>query len=173
MTNKSWLVALLFTWPLLAYGQSQDQLISRYTGLAGSRDNASALVNGLRDGRAVTLSPGTPAERTFKLPTGKMGYGSVDNALALAEASLAKRGTTNPTPLQLEGAVMDVLTMRSSGQGWGQIAQSMGIKLGDVKRSDKATERIARAERGARPEKPERPQKPERPERPERPEKPR
>ena len=173
MPNKSWLVALLFAWPLLAYGQSQDQLINRYSALAGSKENASALVNGLRDGKEVKLWPGTPAERTFKPPTGKMGYGSVDNALALAEASLAQNGTTKPTPDDLEKAVMTVLEKRAGGQGWGQIAQSMGIKLGDVKRADKASERLARNERGARPEKPERPQKPERPERPERPEKPR
>lgn len=172
MTHKRWLIALLLAWPLLAFGQSQEQLINRYTALAGSKENASALVNGLRDSKEVTLKRGTTTE-TFKPPTGKMGYGSVDNALALAQASLAKQGLTNPTLAQLEAAVMDVLTMRSSGQGWGQIAQSLDVKLGDLKRSDKATERVARAERAARPEKPERPQKPERPERPERPEKPR
>ena len=172
MTNKSWLIAFLFAWPLVAFGQSQEQLINRYTALAGSPQNARALVNGLRDGQDVTLERGTRNERTFTPPTGKMGYGNVDNALALAEASLAQRNITKPTPTQVEGAVMEILNMRYAGQGWGQIAQSMGIKLGDVKRADKASERLARAERAARPEKPERPQKPERPERPERPDRP-
>lgn len=172
MTNKSWLVALLLAWPLVTYGQSQEQLINRYTGLAGSKENASALVAGLRESKEVTLTRGT-ATQTFKPPTGKMGYGNVDNVLALAQASLAKQNVTNPTLAQVESAVMDILQMRAAGQGWGQIAQSIGVKLGDLKRADKAPARVARTERGARPEKPERPQKPERPERPERPEKPR
>ena len=172
MNYRSWIVALVFAWPLATYGQSEEQLINRYAALAGSKENASALVTGLRDGKEVKLSRGTTTE-TFRPPTGKMGYGSVDNALSLAQASLAKQGVINPTLVQIETAVMDVLNMRASGQGWGQIAHSMGIKLGDVKRADKATERVARAERGARPEKPERPQKPDRPERPDRPEKPR
>lgn len=168
MNYRNWLVALVFAWPLATYGQSEEQLIHRYTALAGSKENASALINGLRDGKEVKLTRGTTTE-TFTPPTGKMGYGSVDNALSLAQASLAKQGVTNPTPAQLERAVMDVLKMRAAGKGWGQIAQSMGMKLGDVKRSEKATERVARAERGARPDKPERPQKAERPDRPEKP----
>lgn len=172
MNCRNWLVALLFAWPLATYGQSEEQLVHRYTALAGSKENASALVTGLRDGKEVKLTRGTTTE-TFTPPTGKMGYGNVDSALSLAQASLARQGVTDPTLAQIEKAVMDVLKMRASGQGWGQIAQSMGMKPGDVKRADKATERVARAERGARPEKPERPQKPERPERPERPEKPR
>ncbi|MGH8735385.1 MAG: hypothetical protein ACREVB_17000, partial [Burkholderiales bacterium] len=103
--------------------------------------------------------------QTFTPPTGTMGYGNVDNALALAQASLAQRGITQPTPAQLQASVMDVLKMRADGQGWGQIAQSYGVKLGDVKRSEKA-ERVAGAERPHKPEKPERPERPEKPERP-------
>jgi hypothetical protein len=76
---------------------------------------------------------------------------------------------------------MDVLEMRADGKGWGQVAQSMGFKLGDVMRSERARPavhdgkmaRVERAERPGRIEKPERPvriDKPERPVRPERPE---
>jgi hypothetical protein len=157
--------------PLAALAQSQEQLVDRYTALAGSKENATSLVTGLRDGKQVTLTRGTTKE-TFTAPTGKMGYGNVDNALALAEASLAKQGITNPTPAQLEAALVGkegILTARASGQGWGQIANSMGIKLGDVKRSEKAPERVSKVDRPNKPEKPEKPQRPDKPERPEKP----
>ena len=170
---------------LPALAQSEEQLISRYTAFAGSKENANSLVTGLRDGKQVTLTRGTTKE-TFTPPTEKMGYGNIDNALALAEASLAKQGITNPTPAQLEAALVGgnvttrsgtvtlegILKARAAGQGWGQIANSMDIKLGDVKRSDKAPERVSKVDRPNRPEKPEKPQRPDKPERPEKPEKP-
>jgi hypothetical protein len=69
--------------------------------------------------------------------------------------------------------------MRADGMGWGQIAQTMGFKLGEVKRSPTAQDRAAsgagkpeRAEKPQRPDKPERPFKPDRPERPVKPERP-
>ena len=158
------IVAALLALPLAALAQSEEQLVERYTTLAGSKQNADSLVTGLRDGKEVKLTRGTTTE-TFTPPTGKMGYGNVDSALALAEASLKQQGITNPTPAQLEASVMEVLRMRADGKGWGQIAQSYGIKLGDVKRSDK-TERVAKVDRPNKPEKPERPHKPERPEKP-------
>jgi len=171
------LLAVALALPLGAAAQSQDQLIDRYSKLAGSRQNATSLVEGLRDGSQVKLTKGTSTE-TFSPPTGKMGYGNVDNALALAEASLGEKGITNPTPAQLEASVMEILEMRAAGQGWGQIAQAKGFKLGEVKRSDKAQppsrgERTAKIERPNKPERPDRPEKPQRPEKPERPEKPR
>ena len=168
MNFKKTALALALALPLVAAAQNQDELIDRYTRLAGSKQNATSLVDGLRDGKQVRLTRGGTTE-TFNPPTGKMGYGNVDNALALAEASLAKRGITNPTPAQLESAVMDILKMRADGKGWGQIADAKGFKLGEVKRA----ERVARAERPQRPERPEKPEKPERPERPEKPQKPR
>lgn len=168
MNFKKTLLALALALPLGAAAQSQDQLIDRYSKLAGSRQNATSLVEGLRDGSQVKLTKGTSTE-TFSPPTGKMGYGNVDNALALAEASLREKGITNPTPAQLEASVMEILRMRADGQGWGQIAQAKGFKLGEIKRP----ERVARTERPNRPERPEKPERPERPERPEKPHKPR
>jgi hypothetical protein len=157
--------------PLAALAQNQDQLVERYTAFAGSKENATSLVTGLRDGKQVTITRGTTKE-TFTPPTGKMGYGNVDNALALAEASLARQGITNPTPAQLEAALVGkdgILKLRAAGQGWGQIAHSMDMKLGDVKRSDKAPERVSKVDRPDKPEKPEKPQRPDKPERPEKP----
>jgi hypothetical protein len=165
------LFAAVLALPFTALAQSQDQLIERYTNLAGSKQNATSLVTGLRDGKAVTLTSKTGKE-TFTPPTGKMGYGNVDNALALAEASLKEKGITRPTPAQLEASTMEILRMRADGKGWGQIADAKGFKLGEVKRADGA-ERVARAERPNRPERPEKPERPERPERPEKPHKPR
>lgn len=168
MNLRKTVLALALALPLSAAAENQDQLIDRYTKLAGSRQNATSLVDGLRDGKQVRLTRGSTTE-TFNPPTGKMGYGNVDNALALAEASLERKGITKPTPAQLEAAVMDILKMRADGKGWGQIADAKGFKLGEVKRP----ERVARAERPHRPERPEKPEKPERPERPEKPHKPR
>ena len=161
------LLAVLLALPLAAVAQSQDQLIERYTELAGSEENAASLIKGLREGQEVTLTNGGTTE-TFTPPTGQMGWGNVDNAIAIAERLLKDQGISDPTPAQLEAAMTDVLKLRAGGMGWGEIAKAQGFKLGDVKRPEKA-EKIATVERPVRPEKPERPVKPERPERPERP----
>ena len=184
MLKKAFVTAALLTLPLGTLAQSSAQLVERYTPLAGSKENATSLVTGLRDGTEVKLTSGQGSE-TFKPSTGKMGYGNVDHALALAEASLKQNGITNPTPTQLEAALMGgkittasgktvelqgVLNMRASGMGWGQIANSMGFKLGELKRADKA-DRVAKTERPAKVERPEKPARPEKPERPDRPHK--
>ena len=152
---KKNLIALLLSLPLAALAQSQDQLIERYTSFAGSKENATSLVTGLRDGKEVTLKRGTTTE-TFTPPTGKMGYGNVDSTLALAEASLQQKKISNPTPAQLEASVMEVAKLRADGMGWGQIAKRYDTTMGAVKRP----ERVSKVER---PQKPERPEKPERP----------
>jgi hypothetical protein len=147
--------AALLGLPLAALAQSREQLVERYTTLAGSKQNATALVTGLREGKQVRLTRGTSTE-TFTPPTGKMGYGHVDNALALAEASLKEKGITKPAPAQLEKSLMDILKMRADGKGWGQIAYSLGFQPGEVKRG----ERVAKTERRPKPERPQRPEKP-------------
>jgi hypothetical protein len=173
MFKGNLLLGLLLTMPIAAMAQSEDQLIQRYTELAGSKENATSLVTGLREGKEVTLKNGNTTE-TFTPPTGQMGWGNVDNAIAIAERLLKDQGITDPTPAQLDAAMVEVLDLRAGGMGWGQIANSLGFKLGEVKRSDNANpkgpgvEPVAKVERASRPEKPERPVKPERPEKPER-----
>jgi hypothetical protein len=173
MFKGNLLLGLLLSMPITAMAQSEDQLIQRYTELAGSKENATSLVTGLREGNEVTLKNGNTTE-TFTPPTGQMGWGNVDNAIAIAERLLKDQGITDPTPAQLEAAMTDVLKLRADGMGWGQIANSLGFKLGEVKRSDSANpkgpsvEPVAKVERASRPEKPEKPVKPERPEKPER-----
>jgi hypothetical protein len=162
--------------PLLASAQT-DRLVQAYTDLAGSETNARSLVTGLRDGTEVKLGSGTTTT-SFTPPTGKMGYGEVDISLGLAEKLLAQQGFTDPSAAQVKTALIGdtqhpgILQLRADGQGWGQIANSLGFRLGDVMRSDKAgsapgmsnrPERVTRAERPDRPEKPERPDRPERP----------
>ena len=180
-----------------------DRLVEKYTPLAGSESNAKALVTGLRDGSDIKLTSTSPSgattTTTIDPPTGKMGWGNVNIALALAEASLKEQGITNPTPEQLKAAlnggtitdssgktvqISGVLQMRAEGKGWGQIAQALGFKLGEVMRSAKAdgagksdqagakSERVSNVEKVDRPDKPERPEKPERPVRPDKPERP-
>lgn len=171
MLRKRLLVVLLALAPFMAYAQSESQLVQKYEPLAGSKANARTLVQGLRDGEDFKIG-----STKFDPPTGKMGYGNVDTALSLAQRSLADQGITDPTPSQLQRALIGtsskpgVLAMRAEGQGWGTIANSMGFKLGEVKRSPRAPERMAA--RPARPEKPMRPEKPDRPAKPERPERP-
>ena len=158
MQLRKTMLALALALPLGALAENQDALVAKYTQVAGSKQNATSLVSGLREGKEVTLKRGETTE-TFTPPTGKMGYGNIDNALALATASLEKKGINNPTPAQLEAAVMDILRMRADGKGWGQIADAKGFKLGEVKRPERP-ERVARMERPSRPEKPEKPNKP-------------
>ncbi|MEP7068264.1 MAG: hypothetical protein ABI789_03440 [Usitatibacter sp.] len=143
-------------------GLVAGKIASNFTNLAGSDKNALALVNALRNGTDATLAYSAPAAggtttttttttTTYDPPTGKMGWGNVKIALALAQDSLARAGITKPTAEQLQAALnggdvtvknadgttttttlKGVLQMRASGMGWGQIAQASGTKLGPV-----------------------------------------
>lgn len=167
MLKKPLLVLFFALLPFAAQAQSESQLTEKYADLAGSEANAKKLITGLRDGTDFKIG-----STSFDPPTGKMGYGNVNIALALAQKNLPE----NPSPEQLEAALIGtsakpgILALRADGQGWGQIANSMGFRLGEVMRSPKASERVAarpqRVEKPMRPDKPERPAKPERPERP-------
>ena len=68
--------------------------------------------------------------------------------LQLARADLNQQGIAEPTTAELALAASDVQALRDSGMGWGQIAHSLGLRLGSVvsaaNRADKA-ERVADA----------------------------
>jgi hypothetical protein len=130
-------------------GAASSKLAASFADLAGSTENATALVNGLRTQSPITLTSASTTTTsqggttTFTPPTRPMGYGNIRIALSLARAELAAQGITNPTPQQLQGALtgttstsgtqtQGILQMRASGMGWGQIANSMGVKLGAV-----------------------------------------
>ena len=160
----------------IAAAQSTGQLVDKYTALAGSKADAQSLVDGLRTSTDFKIG-----NATFDTPTKNLGNGEVNIALSLTEASLAQQKIANPTPDQLKAALEPILQQRADGKGWGEIANAMGIKLGDVMRSERSRgqDRMARNERlerhsdkVERPEKPERAERPERPERPEKPERP-
>jgi hypothetical protein len=114
------------------------RLASRYSAFAGSPQNAESLVEGLRTGTPISLSPSptgpnaTAPGASLSPATGKMGYGNINIALALAKTSLAKQGITNPTPSQLSATLGGLLSQKADGIGWGQIAKGMGVKLGAV-----------------------------------------
>jgi hypothetical protein len=135
--------------------QVESRLASSFSTFAGSDDNARNLVTGLRQGSEITLTApgagGQPGESaTFTPATRPMGYGNVRISLALAREELAQHGITQPTPEQLKAALAGgtvatgtgepgttarlpgVLQLRADGMGWGQIANSMGVKLGVV-----------------------------------------
>jgi hypothetical protein len=122
--------------------------------------DSKAVVSGLRNGQwtyTTTGPTGTATPTTVTLPTGKIGYGNVYISLALAKQQLAQYGITQPTPEQLQAALLGgsvmtlngttantyqlrgILTMRSEGMGWGQIAHELGYKLGPVISSMKSS----------------------------------
>ena len=92
---------------------------------------------------------GTPLTTTTTInpPTGKMGLGNVRISLALAKVQLSHYNIDQPTSDQLSAALLGgsittgsgitatttqiqgILTMRSEGMGWGQIAHELGYKL--------------------------------------------
>ena len=199
-------------------GQESVKLANSYTDFAGSNGNAQALVNGLRSGSTIVLvtpaTATTPAVQTSFTPsTGHLGYGNVNIALSLAQAELTAAGITQPTAAQIEAALnggavagpkgpvqfTGVLALRAEGQGWGNIAKTLGFKLGDImsatkahgpvpdsadiahgEKVDKASHadkadkvaKVDRPDKADRPDKPDHPDKPEKPEKPERPDKP-
>lgn len=61
-----------------------------------------------------------------------------DLSTSIALASLAKQDVTDPTVEQVDSAVSDVNAMRASGMGWGLIANTLGLRLGDVVSASRA-----------------------------------
>ena len=127
-------------------GAVTGKIASDFQSFAGSTENSTALVNGLRNGSEITLTQKGERSATFTPATKPMGFGNVSTSLALARFQLAQQGITNPTPTQLQTALnggtitvngktvdyQGILQMRADGMGWGQIAQSAGTKLGPV-----------------------------------------
>ena len=163
MSFRKSLFVLAVALPLSAAAENEGQLVERYSTFAGSTQNSAALVAGLRDGKEITLTSATET-RTFTPPTKKMGYGNVDHALSIAEASLRKEGVTNPTPDQIQTRLSEVLNDRAKGMGWGEVAKARGFNsLGEVKRAESPSNAGAGATGASKPERASRPERPERP----------
>ena len=178
------------------------RLASTYATFAGSNANADALVQGLSNGTSITLETTTTVKNangttstvttptTFQPTTGKLGYGEVNIVLALAQEELTKMGITDPTAAQIEAALnggtvtladgstqtlQGVLALRAQGEGWGQIAKTLGFNLGAVVSASKTDHSQAGAQHGSdvasadRPDHPVHPDHPQRPDMPQRP----
>ena len=137
---KKTLIALALGLSFAAHAQTPATKIeSRFSTFSGSSDNSHSLVTGLRTGGEITLS--SPDESvTFTSPTKPMGYGNITRSLDLAERQLAAQGIKDPTPTELQTALMGgridgtdyrgVLQMRADGMGWGEIAHAIGVHPG-------------------------------------------
>lgn len=135
------------------------RLATQYSAFAGSDANADALVNGLRTGASITLETNVVTKNangttttstvptTFTPATHRMGYGSVNIALGLAEQQLGNLGITAPTGAEIQAALNGgavtlatgkvqtlpgILALHATGHKWGQVANTIGVKLGSV-----------------------------------------
>ena len=71
-----------------------------------------------------------PVTKSLKFqpgPAAPMGFGNVDIALALTEAAL--RPTATPQAAVLRDKLLEILSKRAAGDGWGKIAKSYGLQL--------------------------------------------
>jgi len=93
---------------------TNTQLIDRISGdfdqLLASQDDPMAVVTGLRSGNEFVYNGETLQA------TGGMGYGNVVKVLALTEHN--------------GGNMQEILAMRNSGMGWGEIAHSLDTTVG-------------------------------------------
>jgi len=107
--------------------------------LAQTTVTAQATVVGTTGGTTATTpgtTTGTPAPSTQKVPR--------NFATDLAKASLAKQGITHPTRAQLDAERKAINAQRAQGKGWGTIAQSLGLNLGQVVSAANQARRDAR-----------------------------
>src|ERR1043166_4354142 len=116
------LAAFLLALPLVAPAHEkdtnppEDRLVDKFTRFAGSKANAEALVNGLRNDQEVKLTSAQGTTTSFTPKTDKMGFGSVNISLTLAKATLAQQGITRPTPQQIQAALNGGTVTNSSGR---------------------------------------------------------
>lgn len=160
----------------ISQGESKvkEKFSSEFTEVAGSTENADALVTGLRNGGDIDLD-GTTVENL----AGLMGYGNIKIAIVLTESQLGEGYTT----AEFAGVLNEILQARADGGGWGEIAKDMGLTVGQLMgkadkglankpiRSEKSAKaaKPLRVEKISKPLKVGRPDKPERLHRPDRP----
>lgn len=128
--------------PLAGAQKGEDAAATRiamdFALLAGSRDNAFALVHALREGVGVRLVASTkPGTTAIIPPTGRMTWHDVKMALMLARYALQRYGISHPAGDELQAALTGgevtgpdgnvealrgVLTLRALGMNWGRIA---------------------------------------------------
>jgi hypothetical protein len=137
-----------------------ERITTQFSGLTCTPENARLLVEGLRNGTSVTLTSSEGGKTATFTPTGNLGYGEAYIALALAAEALRNAGVTGcATPDQWKAVLLGgplsasgssstatsssassssssnfpgILALRSQGQGWGQIAKTTNVQLGQV-----------------------------------------
>jgi hypothetical protein len=134
--------------PARTYALVVTNLAAGFRSLAGSQENARALVQALREGRRVRLvgpsAPDYPAVVTaFDLPTAELSWNDVKMALMLARDALMAAGITRPVHAQLQAALVGgevlprgrrpvmfrgVLQMRAEGMNWGRVAAARYLR---------------------------------------------
>lgn len=133
-----------------------EQITPVVGGLACSQDTIQNLVDALHTGKSVTITSdanGQQKSATFNASGAHLGYGEAYIALALAAQELNNAGITScATPDQWQAVLFGgpiaststttvasgsssfpgIVTLHTQGQGWGQIAQSSNLQLGEV-----------------------------------------
>jgi hypothetical protein len=128
---------------------------TQFADLACTEENARQIMTALRNGTSVTLTGDDGESATFA-PTGQLGYGEAYIAMALAAETLRANGVTDCAkpeqwravflggPLSAAGTTTTtasttsttsfpgILVLREQGQGWGQIARTSNVQLGQV-----------------------------------------
>src|SRR5581483_11567989 len=139
-------------------------VIDQFAAFAGSRQNAEALVEGLRAGTEVALQEREGTTVRFTSPAGPMGYGNVSVALSLAQTELAIQGIAEPSARDIVSALVGgesqvggktvplrgVLVLRAEGLPWSYVADELGFTLGDAASVSSTADPELRAERAAR-----------------------
>ncbi len=139
-----------------------ERISTQVGDLACSQDTLRNLVDALHSGRSVTINSnvnGQNKSATFNASGAHLGYGEAYIALALAAEQLRNAGVTGcATPEQWQAVLLGgplvmsnsststnsfasasgstrvpgIVTLHRQGQGWGQIAQSANVQLGQV-----------------------------------------
>ena len=148
-----------FVQQLDTQGPAVVQQVSTQVGdLACSNDTIQNLVNALHGGQTVTIAANGKSA-TFNPQGAHLGYGESYIALALAAQELRNAGITSCAtpeqwqsvlfggPLQVSqtssgtntfasssssNTVQGIVTLHNQGQGWGQIAQTANVQLGQI-----------------------------------------
>lgn len=81
---------------------------------------------------ALLTSLGAQAAKDVVIAQTPSSAPKQDFATLLARADLRNQGIADPTPAELGAAVQSIQDQRTSGIGWGEIAHSLGLKLGPV-----------------------------------------
>ena len=125
--------------PTVGHAFTAERLAAQYARLAGSEENALALVMALRTGEPVKLA--YPAEGSalgillLEPPTGPMAWGDVASSLHLAQTMLARVGVANPNAEQLEASLSWLLRLRADGFDWIDVAAASAGAGGNAMQS--------------------------------------